>query len=76
MLHCGWDRLGERLVVVVVVVCGGGSGSVNVNVVVMLHCGCDRSGEQLDISVKSKEVLFYPARKEVTVDGGMNSCAV
>nr|KAG5708736.1 hypothetical protein BaRGS_034953 [Batillaria attramentaria] len=29
-----------------------------------------RSGERLEISVKSKEVLFYPAKKEVLVDGG------
>nr|KAG5688657.1 hypothetical protein BaRGS_017511 [Batillaria attramentaria] len=28
-----------------------------------------RSGERLEISVKSKEVLFYPAKKEVLVDG-------
>ncbi|KAK7106662.1 BOS complex subunit NOMO1-like isoform X2 [Littorina saxatilis] len=28
-----------------------------------------KAGEKLEISVKSKEVLFYPAKKEVTIDG-------
>ena len=35
-----------------------------------------RSGERLEISIQSKELLFYPAQVTVTIVGGQSVCCL